>query len=40
MVVELVVTELVEVSKRPQEKANDADGFDRLSHREMPISEN
>jgi len=29
-----VVAELVEASKRPQEKANEAGGFDRLSHRE------
>jgi len=27
------VAELVEASKGPQEKANGADGFDRLSHR-------
>jgi len=40
MVVELVVAELVEVLKRPQEKTNEADGFDKLSHREVPISEN
>jgi len=40
MIVELVVAELIEASKRPQEKAKEADGFDRLSHREMPISEN
>jgi len=32
VVVELVVAELVEASKRPQEKANEADGFDRLSN--------
>jgi len=36
-VIELVVAELVEASKRPQEKANEVDGFDRLSHRKMPI---
>jgi len=40
MVVELVVAELVKASKRPQEKANEADDFDRLSNREIPISEN
>jgi len=39
-VVELVLAELVEASKRPQEKANEADGFDKLSHRELPIFKN
>ena len=34
VIVELVVAELVEVSKRPQKKANEESGFDRLSHRE------
>jgi len=37
VVVELVVAELVEASKRPPEKANRAGGFDRLSHRRVPI---
>jgi len=32
-VVELVVAELVEASKRPQKKTNEAGGFDKLSHR-------
>jgi len=32
MVVELVVAELVEASKRPQKKANEGGGFDKLSH--------
>jgi len=36
-VVEFAFAELVEASKRPQEKANEAGGFDRLSHRELPI---
>ena len=40
MVVELILAELVEALKRPQEKANKADGFNKLSHWEMPISEN
>jgi len=31
----VVAAELVEALKRPQEKANKADGFDRLSHREI-----
>jgi len=31
-VVELVVAELVEASKRPLGKANEAGGFDRLNH--------
>jgi len=35
LVVELVVTELVEASKRPQEKVNKANGFDRLSNRRI-----
>jgi len=34
MVVELVVAEPVEVSKRPQEKSYDG-GFDRLNHRKI-----
>jgi len=33
MVVELVVAEFVEASKRPQEKANEDGGFDKPSHR-------
>ena len=33
VVVELVVAEPVEASKRPQEKANEDDGFDKLSNR-------
>jgi len=33
-VVELVVAELVEASKRPQKKANEAGGFDKFSHQE------
>jgi len=33
MVVELVVAERVEASKRPQAKANEGGGFDKLSHR-------
>jgi len=37
VVVELVVAELVEASKRLQKKANKANGFDRLSHRERQI---
>jgi len=36
-VVEPVVAELVEASKRPQEKANEDGGFDRLSHQGVPI---
>jgi len=36
-IVELVVAELVEASKRPQEKANEDGGFDRLSHRGINI---
>jgi len=32
-----MVAELVEVSKRPQEKANEASGFDKLSNRRIPI---
>jgi len=40
VVVELVVAELVEASKRPQERANEGGGFDRLNHRGVPISEN
>jgi len=39
-VVEPVVAELVEASKRPQEKANKGGGFDRLSHQGQSISEN
>ena len=35
VVVEPVVAELVEASKRPQEKANNNGGFDRLSHRRV-----
>jgi len=31
-VVEPVVAELVEASKRPQKKANEDGGFDRLNH--------
>jgi len=31
-VVEPAVAELVEASKRPQEKANENGGFDRLGH--------
>jgi len=37
VVVELVIAELVEASKRPQERANEDGGFDRLSHRNLPI---
>ena len=33
MVVEPVVAELVEASKRPQKKANEDGGFDKLNHR-------
>jgi len=33
VVVELVVAEPVEASKRPQEKANEGGGFDKLSNR-------
>jgi len=40
VIVEPVVAELVETSKPPQKKANKADGFDRLSRRGLPISEN
>jgi len=40
VVVELVVAELVEASKRPQRKANEAGGFDRLSNRKLPNIEN
>jgi len=32
VVVELVVAEFVEASKRPQEKANEDGGFDKLSN--------
>jgi len=38
-IVELVVVELVEASKQAQE-ANEEDGFDRLSHKVVLISEN
>jgi len=31
-VVEPAVAELVEASKRPQKKANEGSGFDRLNH--------
>jgi len=37
MVVELVVAEPVEASKRPVEKANQDGGFDRLSNREFSL---
>jgi len=37
VVVEFVVAEPVEASKRPQEKANKDGGFDKLSHRSLPI---
>jgi len=37
VVVELVVAELVEALKRPQERANADGGFDKLSHRNLPI---
>jgi len=37
VVVEPVVAELVEASKRPQEKTNEDRGFDRLSHRSLLI---
>jgi len=37
MVVEPVVAELVEASKRPQKKTNEAGGFDKLSNRRIPI---
>jgi len=43
MAVELVVAELVEASKHRNDhrkKLTKPDGFDRLSHRELPISEN
>ena len=33
-VVEPVVAEPIETSKRPQEKANEDSGFDRLNHQE------
>jgi len=36
-VVEPVVAELVEASKRPQKKANEASSFDKLSNRRIPI---
>jgi len=37
MVVEPVVAEPVEASKRPQKKVNEGGGFDRLNHRTSPI---
>jgi len=39
-VVELMVAELVEASKRPQERVNKTGDFDKLRHRGLPISEN
>jgi len=36
-VVEPVVAELLEASKRPQERATEAGGFDRLSHQRPAI---
>jgi len=33
----VVEPELVEVSKRPQERANEGGGFDKLSNRSLPI---
>jgi len=39
VVAELVVAELVEASKRPLEKANEAGGFDTLNHR-LPVALN
>ena len=40
VVVELVVAEPVEASKRPQGKANEDGGFDKLSHRKPLNIEN
>jgi len=40
VVVEPVIAEFVKASKRPQKKANEDNGFDKLSDRELPISEN
>jgi len=33
VVVKFIVVEFVEASKRPQKKANEGGGFDRLNHR-------
>jgi len=35
VVVEPVVAELVEASRRPQKKANENGGFDKLNHRRI-----
>jgi len=40
VVVEPVVAELVEASKRAEKKANEAGGFDRLNHRRDTNIEN
>ena len=37
IVVEPVVAELVEASKRPQKKANESGGFKRVGHQEILI---